>query len=524
MKSDKGEERIFQDLMSKTWPEPPIDELTLSKLGTFIDLSEDFGSEEGLKKALDLASLWESGMKTAKLRPILYYVTSNIHYALWHLRNPEKEHEWDWEQPEIEEQVRNLRRCINDPEFLSIPTNLQCRAYTNLGNSLSRIGRPVEAIREWLSALSLEPGFPEAEVNLGIGLTSYGNLVHDGGHAALVMKQAFDILEPLDPKTMDELLLAEVSRCLKLIRNGLTAKTLEGSFPTYEKERDWQGEEKEYREWAQSEGLFLNSLNDIGLDELSGRDTMCAPTMRYGIDEKPWANSIFNELKQEYVSARYLIWTGTHQKQRHWSDEDVAIVNTMDYPAIGLNTQSLRSGFRMAYSILDKVAGFLNHYLKLGLPEHRVNFSRIWKAKIGGLEALPLRKMENWPLRGLYWLSRDFFVGGASEKALDPEARRLWTIRQFIEHKVLKIHDLDLTPIGLDDAVKRAGIPGELSMSVTRKEMEKLSVGLLRRVRAAFIHLLMAVHVEEMKKAAATPEGQFVPEMHEQLYEDEWKD
>ena len=37
--------------------------------------------------------------------------------------------------------------------------------------------------------------------------------------------------------------------------------------------------------------------------------------------------------------------------------------------------------FRMAYSLLDKVAYFLNNYLALGIPERMVNFHTFWYIK-----------------------------------------------------------------------------------------------------------------------------------------------
>jgi len=39
------------------------------------------------------------------------------------------------------------------------------------------------------------------------------------------------------------------------------------------------------------------------------------------------------------------------------------------------------------YSLFDKIAFFLNHYLKLGIPSTQVMFRHIWKDKKTGAQA-----------------------------------------------------------------------------------------------------------------------------------------
>ena len=81
----------------------------------------------------------------------------------------------------------------------------------------------------------------------------------------------------------------------------------------------------------------------------------------------------YNQLKQEYASARYLYYEGTTPTTPHFSDKGVLLINTLDYPCYSLAVEKMKMAFRMAYSLLDKVAYFLNDHLALGVPERKVN-------------------------------------------------------------------------------------------------------------------------------------------------------
>ncbi|MEN5371423.1 LA2681 family HEPN domain-containing protein [Luteimonas sp. TWI406] len=124
------------------------------------------------------------------------------------------------------------------------------------------------------------------------------------------------------------------------------------------------------------------------------------------------------------MSARFMLWESGKSEEAHFSDRDVLLLNTLDYPAFGLATEQLKMAFRVAYSIFDKIAFFLNRYLALGMGPRQVNFRAVWTE--GKNKALRSRiaGSKNWPLRGLYWLSKDLFEEGAQD-LLEPDARRI---------------------------------------------------------------------------------------------------
>jgi LA2681-like HEPN len=166
-----------------------------------------------------------------------------------------------------------------------------------------------------------------------------------------------------------------------------------------------------YRRWALDQRLFLNPLNDLGAFPIAARDVLTAPSVVTKVSES--AHHIYgstNQLKQEYAAARYLLFEATLCEPRaHFSDKGVLLYDTLDYPKYGLAVEKIRIAFRLAYSLLDKVAFVLNGYLGLGIPEHRVTMKTIWYQD--ETRERPLKPVfqsrQNLPLRGLFWLTKD---------------------------------------------------------------------------------------------------------------------
>src|ERR1700693_724851 len=84
------------------------------------------------------------------------------------------------------------------------------------------------------------------------------------------------------------------------------------------------------------------------------------------------------QIKQEFVSARFLYFEGTICSQPSFSDRGALLYNTLDYPCYGLSIEKVKLAFRATYSLLDKIAFLLNAYLKLGVSERATNFRTLW--------------------------------------------------------------------------------------------------------------------------------------------------
>lgn len=498
----------------------------MSRVGELIDLSTDLEREEGLHKAIG----WCEQLKTIAMSPsqqaTLCYFEGNAWSAIRQLRHKVGGDVWEWEQIELEKEIICLRLAMKAEGLPDFPPQRLCQIYTNLGNCFSHIGRFVEALWYYDKALVILPDFGMANGNKAIMLSDYARTLYDGGHTCIFLKKAHSLLKsalahPLEPGASEGF-----SRQKNLIESILRPAFLSTPTDLDNFSMGSDEEEKAYRTWCLRERLFLNPLNDLGHYPIASRDILTAPSIVVGLNEGPYYPALFNALKQEYVSARYLLYAGIQAVDPHFSDRDVLLYNTLDYPAYGLATEQVKIAFRMAYSIFDKVAFFLNHYLGLQIPERRTYLRTIWfkhgKKKVDLLSEF--KSKENLPMRGLYWLSKDLFYDDKGfREAIEPDARDLNNYRNQLEHKYLKLHmDEWAGPLAFQDTFGKA-MMDSLAFSVYRRDFEQSVISIMRLVRAALIYLSLGVHIEEYHKAKGRDSTAVVMPMWMDTWKDDWK-
>ena len=72
---------------------------------------------------------------------------------------------------------------------------------------------------------------------------------------------------------------------------------------------------------------------------------------------------LFNQIKQEYNLARYLwysVSTDTHIPG--FPDQELDLLDTGDYADHSLKESLLRTAFKSAYSLFDRIGFFINQY------------------------------------------------------------------------------------------------------------------------------------------------------------------
>jgi hypothetical protein len=229
-------------------------------------------------------------------------------------------------------------------------------------------------------------------------------------------------------------------------------------------------------------------------------------------------------MKQEFVHARFRYYQGITATRTHFADRHVLLYNTFDYPTYCLAIEDVKTAFRVAYSVFDKVAYFLNDYLELGIPERRVTFRSIWytnedRTKGVKPECVSLR---NWPLRGLFWLSKDLFEPDPGfQSAIEPDAQELNEIRNHLEHKYLKIHEMWSRERSSASELDR--FRDRLAYSVQRQDFEAKALRILKHARAALIYLSLAVHHEERRRRPQQGDGAITLPLFIDTFDDRWK-
>lgn len=516
--------KILEALIEKDIGDLP-DGDALGHIAALVDAAFDSRSHAGTERAFGLLKTIEKRNLSGADAALVHYLRANA----WENRRHERgdSEVWAWEQPEVQAQILDLRRAMRHSGFSQLPAVRQCQIITNLANQLSGIGRFIEAIALWDRVLRIDGQFAMAHGNRGIALSSYANAHYDPGHAGLMQVAAYDSLNAatLPEAFYDSAGLEPARARFEKDKEALAAHLdIEAIRQAIDVENHSMGEstaERAYRTWCLKERLFINPLNDLGNFPIAAQDVLTLPSLTVPVASSgmPPVIGFFNQMKQEFVSARYLYYEGLHAAGPHFSDRGVLLYNTLDYPAYSLAVEKMRAAFRIAYSLFDKIGFFLNAYLTIGRKPAQVSFRSIWYEPKGKESALLARftANENWPLRGLFWLSKDLF-DEEFQHVTEPDAEALATTRNHLEHKYLQLGDggIEPPPIHMGDHES-----DRLSYAISREDFAARTLRLLQLSRGALIYLSLAVQREETVRTQ-TSRGQTAPMPLGRL-EDDWK-
>jgi len=411
---------------------------------------------------------------------------------------------------------------LTDSRYLPYVNALKLNLYTNYGNTLDHCGRKIAAIEQYRKALSIRDTFGMALGNLGIAYRHYGMLVYDPAHRDYFHHFAYNLLNRAmkieDPNTHNDAKMIFKRNIdgydTEYIKHVLSVPL---DIPQYSYCKQ---DELEYRRWALENSLFLNPLNDLPVYEFCfAADVLHLPSIITKIDYKPVFHGMFNQFKQEYIFARYQYYRSLQEHEVvHFADKDTYLLNFPDYPQYSIRIEMLKSAFKTLYSLLDKVAYFMNSYFKLGIKERDVSFHSIWNCEKRGKNGYKyeniLNPNENFSLASIYWISKDFY-----EKFIDspnPQAQRIRNIRNALEHKYVKVIwglSPDRTTGDIDD----------LAFYVPEVELSTETFRLLKLIREIIICLSLAVGIEEENRKHKLDPSKVVMPITLMDYDDEWK-
>lgn len=490
-------------------------EEALDLIGQYIDHAASLKSAEMAKQSLQLC--YDLGSRVSgDLEVEICYFRANAWSVIRQAKHKDKNLIWHWDQEEILHEVYWLRYAIQHSNFGKINKLRQSQILVNTANILNHIGRPIEAIEYWKRALSVTPRFAMALGNLGLGYEDYAKQLYglDDGYAFIILKVAHDFLSNIDKDVVWDNPGFENIQQQMLIRASLIAKHVDLNYVASMSLDNFSlgssKREREYRHWALNNHLFINPLNDIGTYAIAAQDILHLPAITVALGAPPYLLGFYNQIKQEFITARYIFWEGSLSAgnyRKEFPDKDVLLVNTLDYSIYGISVEKIKLAFRSAYSIFDKIAFFINDYWELDIPHDKVSFHSVWlepKGKGKGKKELrqAFYQHPNLSLRGLYWLSKEFSDKEKTEEivlgcVMEPDAGQLRTIRNELEHKYLKVHD-DIWAYGKEH--ESSLFSDSLAHHLTLTELTEKTLRLLKRSREALIYLSLAVHQEERVK------------------------
>jgi len=360
---------------------------------------------------------------------------------------------------------------------------------TNYASFLDRIGRIIPAI-QYFEKIS-QSGFGMVQGNLGQTLIRFSFMINDrsqGRYIGRIGQRWLDrAVNSYDGNIYGDA-KNSFQKWLGLVgKYKLSDSTIEGN------ERKMSNEEVNYREWFAEGGLALNPLNDcnytskVAYDPLYIQMIMPIPKKSSGF-EVPELFSLFNNIKQEFVSARFQIYKAISSEGVHYSDEEVYLGNGLDGTLYGWSIEQAKMAFKSVYSIFDRIGFFLNEYLKLNMNERQISFKSIWRK-------IPDEMVEqSYALKGLKWIHKDLHNKAKVkefEECIDPMMKEIQNVRNYMEHRFVRIVD--------DFLASSKPKSDSLSMEITLSDFRNQTVYLLKKCREAIILLSILVSEKERK-------------------------
>jgi hypothetical protein len=402
---------------------------------------------------------------------------------------------WQWDQPTLAREIFYLRRAVSHPTFPQAPDVTKCKCLNNLGSRLRVAGRAIEALEYWRRALEVQPHFGMALCNRARILANYGAALDDPNESVLFMwmahNEASAALAPtaLYTDVSDERTKESTKTLTEWIESQIDLAGISGLNPLVFQDTSTSEDERNYRHWCLVNGLFVNPLNDLGPHSVAAADSMGLAQHVVRVDAPHRFESFYDQMKQEYVSARWLLFEGLTSTTPHFSDRDVVLGATEPKPSLSLAIEKLKAAYRISYSLFDKIGFFLAAYMELGIPEKQITFRTLWRTG----ENKPIRNefdlTGNWGFCALYWVAKDFLEKDTDDVA-EPQARGLSDIRNHIEHKYLRVTAAEpLTPPADD-----------LALMVSRDQFQAKAIHLLKLARATLIYLAIGVGLEERRR------------------------
>jgi len=259
-----------------------------------------------------------------------------------------------WSNSYLEKEIYHLRLSFSACQ--SIPfdqdrSDLRFRVGTNLGNVLNHVGRFVEAIEIWDRVIQAHPEFAMAIGNRGHALCWYARHLYDTEHQPIFLHHGFKSIKIALELGVEEHAAVGMKEWLVYLESITDWDKI--NFKPRKELRVRSKQERAYRTWCLAHRLFLNPLNDLGETDIAANDVLTFPSVVIPIAESspapPEVYGIYNQLKQEYVSARYMLFEAIEDSRKKFTSltnessyTTCLTIDTIDYGLRNLKWLFLR--------------------------------------------------------------------------------------------------------------------------------------------------------------------------------------
>lgn len=458
----------------------------LSIIGCLIDVGSIKYRKDLIEEAIEI---FESH-NNERLPEYLNYNAANGYLALFHIMLQEGEGYFKSGEYAIKA-IELFRNAGNEPNTL-----------TNYGNALDEIGRPIEAIGAYDRALMVDGDFGMALGNKAQAISKIAVISQFQGsyliYAYQHFKRALDNEDSIK-SFADESVLVRFKNDMAYIESLFkdNPEKLEGSL----KHPSLKLKETKFVEYYTSfcldNDLYINLHFFSNVTEESVGDTLGLNFVSKILNNNNELNDLvfrLNEIKEAYIGARLsLVQSQYVNKDFSNISKQTLIINPLDYSVSNIYTSYVKMAFKEAFSVLDKIAIFLNRYLDLGYAEDnkRLSYHTIWYKSLNKDNGInDTLDSNDHNLYGLYSLLREIRSSEYDD------------IRNALTHRYVRLF-------------RHMNVDGEYEY----EEFVEKTVELMRHIKYAIIYLHNYINTSEQSKK--TPEDKLIT-MH--FNSDQWLD
>lgn len=402
------------------------------------------------------------------------YCLANGLTALADLQTYE-DHKWYLRTASLRQRAKSLyHHCVE----ADTDEGLRARAQTNLGNTLFKAFRFVEAYDCYSRALAFDPTNTVAAAGAARILLSYA--ARGIGEKETLLALADEHLRHAreNPGRFREL---AGERAFAEFASLFQRSFPEAQRPDFSKATAYQRFVRDHRLALVPtvEGLDLSLER---WDSLRLPGIFALPGSHYQV---PTVFATFNVLKADYLAARHLAFSALHRPP----PESGSYADTLDYACYGVATASLTLAQRACVDVLDKLAIALRLYLGEGNPDDRATFlnsffergteRREWKTLI--------RDEIESGNRGVLAMA-EMAADIAHEGWLQPKRK----LRNASTHRFIILHDISRATASKVNVIER----------YDAEDFQRHLIETLQLVRAALIYFVDAIADREMRVPA----------------------
>lgn len=481
---DKFQEAL-EEIKNYEKQNPNDNTLQFNKLGFLVDIGFGLNDQNIVRQGLEIGEQNLKNQNDEKYKANIHYNLANGYLSLFGLAERNTGIEAIPQSENLQKAKLHFREALKFSDEFNF--DLKKQIFVNFGNCLDTLGRGVEALNTYDRAIKIDKNFSMAIGNNAKALRFFADI--SGQYRGAIYLEAYQAIKSiinnkdlisiggLGAKKSFENELQKIEKLFK-DKNDLTKELKHSKYSTTKLSEF----EKFYLEFCVKEKLFLNFHIHENQCESAITDPIFI-SMITKIDDNDTFYQLakyINQIKEDYSVARLLLVQSQFKREDFNNiSRRTTFVNTLDYSQFNLYFGLLKSAFKEAYNILDKIAVFINDYYKLGLSQDKIYFTTIWQKDKKIREEI--LKSKNISLYALYDIYQDFKAD---------HYKNIQNIRNASVHRKLVIFDSVLTDWDKKDDKHNIGYDTMLNETTN----------LLRLTKSAIIYLINFVNSEEEKK------------------------